>query len=66
MSVAEILDHLDYGPAPESDKDARAWLKGLAGGAKLFIDGEWRKAESGASFETSNPGFRLKLSMKNV
>ena len=55
MSVAEILDHLDYGPAPESDKDARAWLKGLAGGAKLFIDGEWRKAESGASFETSNP-----------
>jgi aldehyde dehydrogenase (NAD+) len=55
MSVAEILDHLDYGPAPESDKEARAWLKGLAGGAKLFIDGEWRKAESGASFETSNP-----------
>jgi aldehyde dehydrogenase (NAD+) len=55
MSVAEILDHLDYGPAPESDKDARAWLKGLSGGAKLFIDGEWRKAESGASFETSNP-----------
>jgi aldehyde dehydrogenase (NAD+) len=55
MSVAEILDHLDYGPAPESDKEARAWLKGLVGGAKLFIDGEWRKAESGASFETSNP-----------
>jgi len=55
MSVAEILDHLDYGPAPESDKEARAWLKGLAGGTKLFIDGAWRKAESGASLETSNP-----------
>ena len=27
MSVAEILDTIDYGPAPESDKEARAWLE---------------------------------------
>ena len=26
MSVAEILDDLAYGPAPESDAEARAWL----------------------------------------
>ena len=26
MSVAEILDDLQYGPAPESDAEARAWL----------------------------------------
>ena len=26
MSIAEILDDLDYGPAPESDAEARAWL----------------------------------------
>lgn len=55
MSIAEILDHLDYGPAPESDTEARAWLKARAGGTELYIGGEWRKAESGATFETINP-----------
>ena len=55
MSVAEILDHLDYGPAPESDKEARAWIKRHAAGTRLFIGGEWQTAESGAWFDTSNP-----------
>ena len=39
MSVAEILDRLDYGPAPESDREARAWLKKHEAGFGLFIDG---------------------------
>ncbi|CAM5506794.1 aldehyde dehydrogenase (NAD+) [Aquamicrobium terrae] len=55
MSIAEILDTMEYGPAPESDKEARAWLKGLGGETKLFIGGQWRKAKSGASFETTAP-----------
>ncbi len=55
MSVAEILDTMDYGPAPESDKDARAWIAKHAGGIGLFINGEWRKPESGAWFDTSDP-----------
>ena len=46
MSIAEILDHIDYGPAPESDKEARAWLAKHAG-TELFIDGGWREPESG-------------------
>ena len=54
MSIAEILDTMDYGPAPEADKDARAWIKKHAQ-AELFIDGGWRKPESGAWFDTSNP-----------
>jgi aldehyde dehydrogenase (NAD+) len=54
MSVAEILDSLDYGPAPESDKDARAWIAKHAT-AGLFIDGAWRKPASVAWFDTSNP-----------
>jgi aldehyde dehydrogenase (NAD+) len=54
MSIAEILDTMDYGPAPENDKDARAWIKKHAT-AELFIDGGWRKPESGAWFDTSNP-----------
>jgi aldehyde dehydrogenase (NAD+) len=54
MSVAEILDTMDYGPAPEADKDARAWIKKHAK-ANLFIDGSWREPASNAWFETSNP-----------
>ena len=55
MSIAEILDHIDYGPAPESDTEARAWLKRRAAGTELYIAGEWRKPESGAYFDTINP-----------
>ncbi len=55
MSIAEILDTMEYGPAPESDKEARAWIKGLGGETKLFIGGQWKKAKSGQSFETAAP-----------
>lgn len=55
MSVAEILDHLDYGPAPESDAEARAWLAQRADGCKLFIDGGWRVPEADLWFESNDP-----------
>ena len=55
MSVAEILDTMDYGPAPESDRDARAWIKTHAKGLGLYINGEWRQPESGVWFDTSDP-----------
>ena len=55
MSVAQILDTMEYGPAPESDKEARAWIEALGGETKLFIGGQWKKAKSGESFETASP-----------
>lgn len=55
MSVAEILDSLEYGPAPESDGPARAWLGTLADGAGLYIGGNWVKPKSGQWFDTSEP-----------
>ncbi|SDB08532.1 aldehyde dehydrogenase family protein [Bauldia litoralis] len=55
MSVAEILDDLEYGPAPESDTEAREWLAQHADGTQLFIDGEWRKPASGQWFDTLDP-----------
>lgn len=55
MSIAEILDTMEYGPAPESDKEARAWIKGLGSETRLFIGGAWKKAKSGESFETTSP-----------
>ncbi|HVZ12836.1 MAG TPA: aldehyde dehydrogenase family protein, partial [Bauldia sp.] len=54
MSVAEILDTMDYGPAPESDKDARAWIR-QHDRAGLYIDGAWRQPQEGKWFATSNP-----------
>ena len=55
MSIAEILDTMDYGPAPESDTEARAWIAKHGEGAGLFINGEWVKPESGEWLETSDP-----------
>lgn len=55
MSIAEILDTMEYGPAPESDKEALAWIAGLGGETKLFVGGQWKKAKSGESFETTSP-----------
>ncbi len=55
MSVAEILDDLAYGPAPESDAEARAWLAQHPDGTRLFIDGEWREPQSGQWFDTRDP-----------
>ncbi|MCP4384814.1 MAG: hypothetical protein GY798_25945, partial [Hyphomicrobiales bacterium] len=55
MSVAEILDDLEYGPAPESDSVARAWLKERDGTTGLFINGEWRQPKTDDWFETLDP-----------
>jgi aldehyde dehydrogenase (NAD+) len=55
MSVAEILDDLQYGPAPESDAEARAWLARHKEGTRLFIGGAWRAPKSGRFFETTDP-----------
>src|SRR5204863_1485952 len=45
----------DYGPAPENDAPARAWLKRHAEGTKLYVGGAWVKPKEGVSFETTDP-----------
>ena len=55
MSIAEILDTMDYGTAPESDTEARAWIAKHTQGAGLFINGAWAKPESGQWFDTHDP-----------
>lgn len=55
MSVAEIFDTMDWGPAPESAKEALAWLDGHGRVFGHFIGGAFRPAASGAGFETRNP-----------
>ncbi len=55
MGVAEIFESMEYGPAPESDAPARAWLDGHGRAFGLFVGGAWAEAVSGESFETANP-----------
>lgn len=53
MNVSEILESMDYGPAPESAAEALAWL--VDGGDRFghFIDGDFTKPAK--CFETRNP-----------
>ncbi|MFM9927701.1 aldehyde dehydrogenase family protein [Variovorax sp. H27-G14] len=60
-SVARYFDTMDYGPAPESDTDARHWLASHAEGFGHFIDGRFTTASAGAHFETAEPATGRRL-----
>ncbi|WP_395316626.1 aldehyde dehydrogenase family protein [Variovorax sp. UC74_104] len=60
-SVARYFDTMDYGPAPESDTDAREWLARHAEGFGHFIDGRFTPAAEGAHFETAEPATGQRL-----
>jgi aldehyde dehydrogenase (NAD+) len=47
MSVAKFFDDMSYGPAPEADTEARAWLKRHNGTFGHFINGEFRASSGG-------------------
>jgi aldehyde dehydrogenase (NAD+) len=53
MSVKEIFESMDYGPAPEAAGDALAWLVDQGDRFGHFIDGTW--TEVGETFESRNP-----------
>ena len=55
VSVADIFESMSYGPAPESDAPAQAWLAAHAPHLRHFIGGEWREPSGGEYFLTVNP-----------
>ncbi len=60
MSVATVADlyssaTLEFGPAPESDGLARAWLAKHGGDHSHFIGGEWVAPRSGERFDSMDP-----------
>ena len=59
MSVAEIMQSMDYGPAPEGTKEAEAWLQGHDRRFGSFIDGAF--GTPGSTFESCNPASDEKL-----
>ncbi|WP_373888481.1 aldehyde dehydrogenase family protein [Massilia genomosp. 1] len=52
-TINEILQTMDYGPAPESTKEAQAWLDQHERRFGLFIDNAW--TDSADTFATTNP-----------
>ena len=60
-SVAEIFETMAYGPAPESDKPALAWIERHGAEFGLFIGGRWVKGKSGESFDVINPATTARL-----
>ncbi len=55
MTIAHYYDTMDYGPAPEADDEARAWLKSHGGVFGHFIGGVFTAPQSGKHFVTTEP-----------
>jgi aldehyde dehydrogenase (NAD+) len=55
MSIAEIIDTMDYGPAPESTTEAMGWLDRYDRAFGHFINGAFTRPETDGAFETVNP-----------
>ena len=55
-TVAKLFETMEYGPAPESDAPALAWIKQHDDGRfGHFINGRWAPPTAGQYFETINP-----------
>ena len=53
MSVANYFETMEYGPAPESDKEVVAWIAKHDRAFGHYIDGAF--TEPGALFDVINP-----------
>jgi len=58
-TVAELFQTMEYGPAPEADAPARAWLAAHHATFGHFVHGAWTKA--GRTFETFDPSTGARL-----
>ena len=58
-TIKEILNTMEYGPAPESQKEAQAWLDQHGRTFGLFIDNAW--SAPGELFASTNPADAAKL-----
>lgn len=54
MSVMDIFETMEYGPAPEASSVAQAWLQEHQS-FDLFINNQWVKPASGEYLESRNP-----------
>ena len=61
MSVTDFFDTMDYGPAPESDTEARQWLARHAEGFGHLIGGHATAPVETALFDTFEPSTGQRL-----
>lgn len=61
MTIREVFDSMEYGPALEDSKKAQAWLADHDRSYGHFINGKFTEAKSERSFETENPADRSVL-----
>ncbi|MFZ1751169.1 MAG: aldehyde dehydrogenase family protein, partial [Saprospiraceae bacterium] len=61
MNIKEIYQTMEYGPAPESNKESIDFIESHQGKFQLFIDGKWEKPASGVYFDSINPSTTEKL-----
>ncbi len=61
MSLTEIFETMEYGPAPESAAAVNAWLEAHEGRFGLFINNQWITPEETDFFASYNPATQLKL-----
>ncbi|WP_394179922.1 aldehyde dehydrogenase family protein [Yoonia maritima] len=59
MTIKEIFDTMEYGPAPESSKEALQWIADRGGIAGHYINGEWGALRD--DFSSNNPATGEKL-----
>ncbi|MGK7313256.1 MAG: aldehyde dehydrogenase family protein [Candidatus Longimicrobiales bacterium M2_2A_002] len=55
VEIPEIMETLEYGPAPESDSDVRAWLGRHEDGFGHFIAGRFTDPGESELFDVENP-----------
>ena len=59
MTIKDIFDTMEYGPAPESSAEALAWLADRGGIAGHYINGKWGPLRD--DFASNNPATGEKL-----
>lgn len=55
MRVKDLMDSMEYGPAPESASQAQDWLDGHKRGFGHFINNRWVFAKGARRFRSRNP-----------
>lgn len=59
--VKDIFGTMEYGPAPEADNVAKAWLQQHDNDLGHFVNGKWYKPEGRKIYETTCPSTEVKL-----
>ena len=59
--MCQILDTLEYGPAPESPAVANAWLDDHGRSFGHFINNQWVKPNGRKTYDSVNPATGEKL-----